>query len=98
MIAVDPWDCGCTECKTGEYVSLRYATDENVADLLAGRLRSNLGEGTRLDVSVVYVTTWEGGGPVLRPDSVTVTYTHGEGGEKMEWTPDLYRAGLAGTR
>lgn len=90
LIAVDPWDCGCTECIIGEHVALWSATDENIADLLAGRLRNNLGEGTELVVSTTCRTERDR----LRVISVQVSYTHWDGAEKS-WTPDLYRAGLA---
>jgi hypothetical protein len=92
LIAVDPWDCGCTECITGEYVPLRYATDENIADLLAGRLRSHLNDGTRLEIT----TAREMFNGTLIPmhHGVTVRYEHHDG-ESREWTVDPYRAGLA---
>lgn len=90
VIAVDPWDCGCTECIIGEYVPLRMATDDQIADLLAGRLRNNLNSGTVLEVTVTHEFT--GGRLVLR--ELTVRYVHWDDSEK-EWTPDPYRAGLA---
>lgn len=89
LIAVDPWDCGCTECITGEYVALRYATDENIADLLAGRLRNNLNSGTELAVMTTYETENNG----LRIKSVQVAYVHWDG-EVKHWDPDPYRMGL----
>lgn len=93
-VAVDPWDCGCTECLTGEYVSLRQATDDNIADLLAGRLASHLGDGTELAVTVTYRTVSAFRAPSgLRPDSVSVTYTHHDG-QTQTWSPDPFRAGL----
>lgn len=98
LIAVDPWDCGCTECITGEYVALRYATDENIADLLAGRLRNNLNNGTELDVTTTYRVDSTGRRTELRVERITVTYTHttDEGGRQTKtWEPDPYRAGLA---
>lgn len=42
-IAIDPPNCGCTECITGEYVPLADATPRQVADMLAGRLANNTG-------------------------------------------------------
>lgn len=90
LIAVDPWDCGCTECITGEYVPLRYATDEQIADLITGRLRNNLNSGTQLEVHTTYAT--ENGKLVLH--DVTVTYEHHDG-QTREWSPDPYRMGLA---
>lgn len=89
LIAIDPWDCGCTECGIGEYVALRFATDEDIADLLAGRLHNNLHEGTELVVSTTCRTEGDG----LRVVSMKVSYTHWDGEEKT-WTPDPYRAGL----
>lgn len=90
LIAVDPWDCGCTECITDEYVALRFATDENIADLLAGRLRNNLNSGTELEVGVTHAVQ----SGKLIPIHVTVKCEHHDG-QTREWTPDLYRAGLA---
>lgn len=90
LIAIDPWDCGCNECTWGEYVALRFATDDNMADLLAGRLRNNLNTGTELVVSTTYRTERDG----LRVASVEVTYTHHDG-QSRTWEPDPYRAGLA---
>lgn len=90
LIAIDPWDCGCTECITGEYVALRFATDDNMADLIAGRLRSNLNSGTELEISTTYTTD----NGKLTPGEITVRYVHWDGSEKS-WTPDPYRAGLA---
>jgi hypothetical protein len=92
-IAVDPWGCGCTECITGEYVPLRRATDDNVADLLAGRIANHLDNGTELDVMVTYRTDSTGRNTVLRVDSVSVRYTHHDG-QMQTWTPDPFRAGL----
>lgn len=90
--AIDPWDCGCTECITGEYVSLRNATDENVADLIAGRIANHLNTGTTLKVVMTYETVNGTMGP--RVDNVTVRYEHWNGDAK-EWTVDPYRAGFA---
>lgn len=90
LIAVDPWDCRCTECITGEYVALREATDDQIADLIAGRLRNNLNTGTELDVTVTH-TVRDG---KLSPVYVTVRYEHHDG-QTREWAPDLYRCGLA---
>jgi hypothetical protein len=38
LIAIDPWDCGCTECIIGEYKPLSRATDSDIAALLCGEL------------------------------------------------------------
>lgn len=91
LIAIDPWDCGCKECIVGEYVALRFATDENVADLFAGRLRSNLHTGTKLEVAMTYETDERIVRPVM--DMVTVRYEH-EDGSLKEWEIDPYRAGF----
>lgn len=92
LIAVDPWDCGCTECTIGEYVSLRNATDENVADLFAGRLANHLNTGTTLEL----IMTYETDGNTLSPstDGVRARYVHWDG-ETKEWNIDPYRAGFA---
>lgn len=90
LIAVDPWDCRCTECITGEYVALREATDENIADLFAGRLGNNLNSGTEIQFEIVYRT--ENG--KMTPVEVIARYEHHDG-ESREWSPDLYRMGLA---
>ncbi|MER5352564.1 hypothetical protein ABT093_19805 [Kitasatospora sp. NPDC002551] len=39
--AIDPYDCGCTECILRDYVPLRDATDEQIAQMLTGELRNN---------------------------------------------------------
>lgn len=43
VLAIDPPDCGCTECITGEYVPLIDATPRQITDMLAGRLGNNTG-------------------------------------------------------
>lgn len=42
-IAIDPPNCGCTECITGEYVPLVDATPRQITDMLAGRIGNNTG-------------------------------------------------------
>lgn len=42
-VAIDPPNCGCTECITGEYVPLADATPRQITDMLAGRLANNTG-------------------------------------------------------
>lgn len=42
-VAIDPPNCGCTECITGEYVPLAAATARQITDMLAGRLGNNTG-------------------------------------------------------
>jgi hypothetical protein len=94
LLAIDPYDCGCNECMTGEYKPLMSATDDDIADLLAGRLRDNTYGGS-LDVSVNYRTSKGSHSRMtLEIDSVTVTYTDYDGSERT-WSPDPYRAGLA---
>jgi hypothetical protein len=93
LVAVDPWDCRCTECITGEYVALREATDENIADLLAGRLANHLNSGTELEVATTYKVDSSGRSTVMRPERITVTYAHHDG-QTQTWEPDPYRAGL----
>lgn len=90
LIAVDPWDCGCTECMIGEYVPLREATDEQIADLFAGRLNNHLNSGTEVRFEIVYRT--ENG--TMTPVECVAKYEHHDG-QTREWTPDLYRMGLA---
>lgn len=96
LIAIDPWDCGCTECHTGEYKPLANADDDDIADLLAGRLRDNTYDGT-LDVSVTYRTEKDRNSRLkLVVDEITVIVSkdHGYITYDREWHPDPYRAGL----
>jgi hypothetical protein len=97
LLAIDPWDCGCTECLIGEYKPLACATDDDIADLLAGRLRDNTYEGSLL-VAVNYRTDHGRNSRIqLVVDSVTVTLNPDFGYVTYEhtWSPDPYRAGLA---
>ena len=73
--AIDPFDCGCTECILGEYTPLAFATDDDIADLLAGRLISHLNTGDELVVSVSFLASY--GSLDVAASPVTVTYTHG---------------------
>lgn len=50
--AIDPPGCGCTECLTGEYIPLDRASDQQILDLFAGRLRDNTNEGTDFAIVV----------------------------------------------
>ncbi|MEU6712979.1 hypothetical protein ABZ897_15975 [Nonomuraea sp. NPDC046802] len=43
LLAIDPWDCGCTECLLGEYKPLRDATPEDIARMLTGHLGNHTG-------------------------------------------------------
>jgi hypothetical protein len=97
LLAIDPFDCGCTECGNGEYKPLYLATDDDIADLLAGRLRDNTYEGSLL-VAVNYRTERNRNSRMqLVVDSVTVTLNPDFGYVTYEktWNPDPYRAGLA---
>lgn len=53
-IAVDPPNCGCTECIIGLYVPLHKATDEQVAGALVGALADHTG-GSEPDDTVTEV-------------------------------------------
>lgn len=94
LIAVDPWGCGCTECIVGEYVPLRYATEGNIADLLAGRLANHLNDGTELEITTTHRVDGIGKGKTIQVRSVTVTYVHHDG-QSRTWELDPHRAGLA---
>lgn len=41
LVAIDPDDCGCTECLIGEYKPLRRATADDIQALFLGILRDN---------------------------------------------------------
>lgn len=43
LVAIDPADCGCTECLIGEYMPLDSAINDpyTIADLLTGKLGDN---------------------------------------------------------
>lgn len=97
LIAIDPWDCGCTECITGEYKPLSQATDDDIADLLAGRLRDNT-HANSLVVGVLYRVDRDRNSRVkLVIDSVKVTLNpdYGYVTYSKVWEPDPYRMGLA---
>lgn len=97
LTAIDPWDCGCTECILGEYKPLAHATDDDIADLLSGRLRDNTYSG-ELEVSLTYRTEKDSNSRLrLVVDTVTVTLSKDYGyiTYDKEWNPDPYRAGLA---
>jgi hypothetical protein len=49
---IDPADCGCSDCLTGEAVPLDCATGYHIRDLLAGKLTSRLDEGTEIEITV----------------------------------------------
>jgi hypothetical protein len=96
LLAIDPYDCGCNECCTGEYKPLAQATDDDIADLLAGRLRDNTHEGS-LSVAVTHRVDRDRNSRIqLVVDSVTVTLNpdYGYVTYEVTWNPDPYRAGL----
>ncbi|MET9402646.1 hypothetical protein [Kitasatospora sp. NPDC002965] len=81
--AIDPYDCGCTQCILGDFVPLREATDEHIALMVTGKLRNNtsvdfritaqwsLSDGFRpvaATVSSVEVTAEVWNGPTLTWD------------------------------
>jgi hypothetical protein len=72
-IAIDPWNCGCTECLTGEYVPLRRATGEQVAALLRGEIGNNTGTYNTFEVRVHYELSEGETLPGVLPTEVTVT-------------------------
>jgi len=92
VIAIDPWDCGCNECMAGEYVPLHLATDEQIGDLLAGRLRNYMGRDISFEVVMVYVPGTSRF--VSGLGEVKVRYENWDGHVKT-WSVDPYRAGLA---
>lgn len=49
---IDPADCGCSDCLTGESVPLDRATGYHIRDMLAGRLTSRLDEDTEIEFTV----------------------------------------------
>lgn len=53
LIAIDPPGCGCTECITGEYVPLNEATEEQITQMLVGKVRNNTAQQLRLNL--VYI-------------------------------------------
>lgn len=42
-LAIDPPNCGCTECLTGLYVPLDQATDEQLEMMRLGKINNNTG-------------------------------------------------------
>ena len=45
VMAVDPFGCGCTECLTGVYVPLHYATGEQLVAMILGEIENHTGYG-----------------------------------------------------
>lgn len=60
-IAIDPPGCGCTECIIGQYKPLDWATQEQIVDMLTGRLGNNLHEeAVEIEVTVrLYDREWK---------------------------------------
>lgn len=60
-IAIDPPGCGCTECIIGQYKPLDESTQEQVVDMLAGRIGNNLHEeAVEIEVTVrIYGREWK---------------------------------------
>lgn len=88
VLAIDPYECGCTECIVGEYVPLRSATADQIAALLRGELGNNTGSDTTFEVRVHYEVR---DGEVLSgatPTEVTVTC------RQREWTLHPWMLGL----
>ncbi|MEU6719792.1 hypothetical protein ABZ897_50770 [Nonomuraea sp. NPDC046802] len=50
--AIDPPDCGCTQCIVGTYVPLAEATDSQVAAMLRGDLDNHT--GLTFTITVMY--------------------------------------------
>lgn len=72
-VAIDPPNCGCTECITGEYVPLADATPRQITDMLAGRLGNNTG----LEFSITFTGKFDSipKRPFSLADAETVTVT-----------------------
>lgn len=44
LLAIDPENCGCTECLIGEYRPLNQATEDELVQLVRGELKDNTSE------------------------------------------------------
>lgn len=44
LLAIDPENCGCTECIIGEYRPLNEATEDELRQLVRGELSDNTSE------------------------------------------------------
>ncbi|MFJ9521280.1 hypothetical protein ACIRPK_23895 [Kitasatospora sp. NPDC101801] len=76
LLAIDPADCGCTECIIGEYVPLRYATADQIVRLLKGELGNNT--FTEFTVEVKWSLPGDFRPTEARVDSVQVTAHRGD--------------------
>lgn len=65
-MAVDPANCGCTECLTGQYMPLDQAEAQHIADMLAGNIANNTGQHPHVQV----VFTFESGETFIYEDDV----------------------------
>lgn len=72
-LAIDPPNCACTECITGEYVPLIDATPRQITDMLAGRLGNNTG----LEFGITFTGKFDSypTRPFSLADAETVTVT-----------------------
>lgn len=65
LTAIDPVNCGCTECLTGEYVPINKATRANILALIKNELRDNTNYGFTVTIEPTEFTlhSRDGGGP-----------------------------------
>ncbi|MFI7448123.1 hypothetical protein ACIBQX_11550 [Nonomuraea sp. NPDC049714] len=86
LLAIDPWDCGCTECLTGEYKPLRMASASDIAALLCGELAGNT--SATFQVEIRYEVRPDSDGPLSKaaPTAATVSC------DDRTWTLDRYAA------
>jgi hypothetical protein len=93
LLAIDPFDCGCTECLTGEYVPLRYATAVQILAMMTGHLRDHTYGG--LDLRIKY-TVEQGEHPEYKAklvaDGATITYEPAN----QTWEVEAWELELAG--
>ncbi|MEV4116317.1 hypothetical protein [Nonomuraea sp. NPDC049695] len=88
--AIDPPDCGCTECIIGEYKPLAYADDGQIAALIRGELRNNT--GLTFTIHVTYELEPGQSLPAAMPTEVTA-----RAGDRT-WTFDPYLLGFRAER
>jgi len=50
--AVDPADCGCTECLIGQYIPLDQANPQHIVDMLFGDLDNHTGDKPEIEIVV----------------------------------------------
>ena len=87
VIAIDPPNCACTECITGEYVPLAEATARQITDMLAGRIANN----TSMEFKITATGKFDSypKRPFSLTDADTVTVT-AEAAVRSGWN-DAYR-------